>query len=69
MNVAELQTLLNLYPEDLEIVIRHSDHEFRNPVIKTISVITCTEKHDKYYFENVGDLSDGETIEEVLMIN
>ncbi len=69
MTVSELQTLLNLYPENLEVVVHLSDQEFRNPRIKAISVITCTDKIDKYYFENVGNLDDGEKIEEVLLIN
>jgi hypothetical protein len=69
MTVAELQTLLNLYPENLEIVVLGYPHEFRKPFIKAISVISSTEGIDKYFFENNGEMVEGEKLEEVLLIN
>ena len=69
MTVSELQTLLNLYPSDLEIVVRNSDHDFRSPNIGIISAIICKEGVDKYYFEDNCELVEGEKIEEVLLIN
>jgi hypothetical protein len=69
MTVGELQTLLNLYPENLEIVVLESFHEFKKPHIKVLSAITSVEGIDKYYFENNSELVEGEKLEEVLLIN
>jgi hypothetical protein len=70
MNVGELQTLLNLFPEDLEVVLLGLPKEFRKPSLQRISVISCTtEKSAKFYFENNWEVLDGEKIEEVLLIN
>jgi len=69
MNVGELQTLLNLFPENMEIVVSEKFHEFRVPNIGKISVIISKEGLDKYYFEDDGELVEGEQIEEVLLIN
>lgn len=69
MTVNELQALLNLYPEDLEIVVSEKFYEFRRPNIGVISVITSQEGVDKYYFADNGERVDGEIMEEVLLIN
>jgi hypothetical protein len=53
----------------MEVVVSEKFHEFRVPNIGKISVIISKEGLDKYYFEDDGELVEGEQIEEVLLIN
>jgi hypothetical protein len=70
MNVAEFKLLLNLYPEDLEIVVPIGEYEYDGPALKVTKMITSFVDGTKYYFPEDGNVvEDGETIEEVLMIN
>jgi hypothetical protein len=69
MTVNELKLLLNLYPDNLEVVVPVEDYEFDAPALQVLQIITCTKDGTKFYFEDDGDLEDDEKFEEVLLIN
>lgn len=68
MTVSELKLLLNLYPDNLEVVLPIGDDEYDTPALKVTKVITSFMGEVKYYFtEDV--VEDGEKIEEVLLLH
>lgn len=72
MKVSALKLLLNLYPDDLDVVVSVDDQEYDEPCLKVFPIITTQDFGRKCYFKqgiNEESCEDGETIEEVLIIN